>query len=80
MTTEEIYAALSEIFSEAFFRDDIDLRPELTAHDVDGWDSHKQVEIVMATEERFGIRLTSREINRLNRVGDLVALIQEKTG
>jgi acyl carrier protein len=79
MTNDEIYAALTEIFSEVFFRDDLELRPDLTSHDVDGWDSHKQVEIVLATEERFGIQLKTREINRLDNVSDLVALIAQKT-
>jgi acyl carrier protein len=77
--SEEIYSALNAIFEEVFFRDDIKLRPDLTAQDVEGWTSYKQVEIVLATEERFGIRLHSREINGLTCVGDLVDLIAQKT-
>ena len=78
MTSPEIYRALKEIFSEVFLRDDIQLKPQLSARDVHGWDSLRQVEIVIAAEERFGIRLTSREIARLACLGDLVALIQAK--
>jgi acyl carrier protein len=33
----------------------------------------------MAVEERFGIRLQTREIDRLKEVGDLVAVIASKT-
>jgi hypothetical protein len=33
------------------------------AKDVEGWDSFKQVEIIVATQEAFGVKLTSREID-----------------
>ncbi len=39
----EIYQRLTEIFHEVFSRDDITLRPDLTAKDVAGWDSFRQV-------------------------------------
>jgi acyl carrier protein len=49
----EIYAFLTETFHDVFMRDDIVLGPATTAKDVEGWDSFKQIEIVLATEERF---------------------------
>lgn len=79
MTNSEIYAGLDEVFKEVFFRDDIVLTPELTADDVEGWTSFKQVEIILAAEERFGVRLASREIDGLKNVGDLANLIAGKT-
>ena len=47
-TEAEIYGALTEIFRDVFNRDDLALKPELTAKDVPGWDSFKQIEIIMA--------------------------------
>jgi acyl carrier protein len=79
MTETEVYAALGEIFSEVFMRTDIPLSPTLTADDVEGWDSFKQIEIIMATEERFGIKLRTKEIDALGNVGDLARTILEKT-
>jgi acyl carrier protein len=78
MTSEQIYSELSDIFSEIFFRDDIVLRHDLTADEVEGWTSFKQVEIILAVEERFDIRLHSREIDALSCVGDLANAIGEK--
>lgn len=79
MATEaEIYSALTEIFRDVFMRDDLTLRAELTASDVKGWDSFKQIEIIMATEERFGIQMNTREIDSLRNVGDLVRVIESK--
>ena len=74
----EIYGALTEIFHDVFMRDDLKLTPELTAKDVKGWDSFKQIEIIMATEERFGIQLNTREIDSLQNVGDLVRVVESK--
>jgi len=74
----EIYGALTEIFHDVFMRDDLVLTPELSAKDVKGWDSFKQIEIIMATEEKFGIQLNTREIDSLQQVGDLVRVIGSK--
>jgi len=80
MATEaEIYGALSEIFADVFLRDDIKLTPELTAKQVQGWDSFKQIEIIMASEEKWGIKFNTRELDSLRSVGDLVKLVGVKT-
>ena len=79
MTEPEIYAALTEIFYDVFMRDDLVLTPTLTAKDVPGWDSFKQIEIVIATEEKFAMKFHTRELDRLQNVGDLVAVVVAKT-
>ena len=75
----EIYGALTEIFHDVFMRDDIKLSPELTAKQVQGWDSFKQIEIIMASEEKWGIKFNTRELDSLRRVGDLAKLVVAKT-
>jgi len=80
MATEtEIYPALSTIFQDVFLRDDLTLTAELSAKDVPGWDSFKQIEIIMASEEQWKIRFTTRELDALRCVGDLVRVIAAKT-
>lgn len=74
----EIYSALTEIFHEVFMREDLVLTPVLSAKDVDGWDSFKLVEIIIATQEHFGIKLHTRDLDRLQNVGDLVTAIAAK--
>jgi acyl carrier protein len=80
MSETEIYAALGEIFRDVFLQDDIELRPELSAKDVPGWDSFKQIDIILAVEEKYRIKLNTRELDSLNNVGDLVRVITAKTG
>ena len=77
-TEAESIAALTEIFHDVFMRDDLVLTAELNAKDVAGWDSFKQIEIIMATEERFGIKMSTREIDSLQNVGDLVRVVMGK--
>ena len=80
MSDAEIYAALTEIFRDVFLDDDMQLTPALSARDVDGWDSFKQTEIILATETRFGIRLKTQEIDNLSCVGALAGAIANHTG
>jgi acyl carrier protein len=75
----EIYAALTEIFNDVFMVDDMKLTPGLSAQDVPGWDSLKQIEIMVSVEERFGVKLNTKEIDALQNVGDLAAVIARKT-
>ena len=80
MKKTEVYVVLTELFREWFANDDIVLTQATTAEDVEGWDSFNLVNIVIATEARFGIRLQAREVDELRSVGDLVAMIMDKTG
>jgi acyl carrier protein len=77
-TESEVYSALGEIFADVFMRDDIKLSPELTAKQVQGWDSFKQIEIIMASEEKWGIKFNTRELDSLRCVGDLAKMVEAK--
>jgi acyl carrier protein len=79
MTEAEIYVALGEIFQDVFLRDDLTLRPELAAKDVPGWDSFKQIDIILAVEAKYAIKFHTRELDSLHNVGDLVGVISAKT-
>jgi acyl carrier protein len=50
----------------------------MTAADVDGWDSLSHIDLIVAVEKRFRIRLTTGEVRGLNNVGDFIALISRK--
>jgi acyl carrier protein len=78
MSEDAIYLELTGIFHEVFDDDSLVLNPKMTAADVKGWDSFKQVELLMAIQKRFGLKLRSREIDGLNCVGDLADVIKEK--
>jgi acyl carrier protein len=76
MTDEEIYEQLTEIIRDVLMNFDLVLRPDLTADEVDGWNSYKMIEIILAVESHFGMKVKSKELDALENVGDLVALIR----
>ena len=78
MADGDIYAALEEIFRDVFMQDDIKLSPAMTAKDLEGWDSFKQIEIIIAVEGRYGIKFNTRELDSLQSVGDLVRVVAGK--
>ena len=78
MTETQIYAELTDVFRDVLGNDAIVLRPDTTAADVDGWDSHAHVTLVVATEMRFGIRFRTGELEGLHNVCDFVRLIEQK--
>jgi acyl carrier protein len=78
MTEAEIYAGLTELFHDAFGDASLVLTPELSADQVAGWDSVKMVTIILGVEQRFDVRLRSREVDRLKNVGDLAELVKIK--
>ena len=78
MASQEIYKQLTEIFRDLFDDDTIVLTPETTAADIEGWDSFNHINLIVATEARFGIKFRTAELEGLHNVGHLVRLVQEK--
>jgi acyl carrier protein len=79
MLETDVYPALTDIFQDVFMRDGMKLSPDLTARDVPGWDSFKQIEIIIAVEAKFGIQFDVRELDNLKNVGDLARTVVAKT-
>jgi acyl carrier protein len=80
LTTEQIYAKLTDIFRDVFDDDSIVLTPELTAADVPGWDSFNHINLIVATEVAFKIKFKTAELESLRNVGHLVDVIASKVG
>ena len=62
MKKEEIYEALNEVFQEVFDDDSITVNPETTAEDIEDWDSLEHINLVVAIENRFGIKFNMNEV------------------
>lgn len=76
MDESQIYAQLALVFEDVFDMDTIELTPDLSAKEVDGWDSLAHIRLILTVEKSFKIKLSTSEIGRLKDVGDLVALIK----
>jgi acyl carrier protein len=78
VTDAEIYAGLTELFQGVFGDEGMVLTPQTSADQVAGWDSVKMVTIILGVEQHFGVKLRSREVDRLKNVGDLAELVRTK--
>lgn len=75
---EAIYAPLTTIFRDVFDDESLALRPNLTAADVENWDSLSHINLIVAIERGFKIKFTTREVASLKNVSELVDLIRQK--
>ena len=75
MTTTE---RLTPIFRDIFDRDDLVITPALTARDVAEWDSLSHIRLIVAVEKEFGVKFALGELQSLQNVGEMIALIEKK--
>lgn len=78
MTRNEISETLTAIFHEIFNDNSIVLRDDMTAADVENWDSLTHMLMITKVEEVFGIKFKLKELNKLKMVGDLISIIESK--
>jgi acyl carrier protein len=79
MDASKIQAVLQDVFHEVFDDPAIVITPTTTAHDIADWDSFNHVRLIVATEQRFNITLSTTEVADLRNVGELIALIGRHT-
>jgi acyl carrier protein len=78
MEQGQIYSRLTKIFEDVFDEDSIVVTPELSAKDVDTWDSLTHIRLVLTVEKAFKIKFSTSEVGMLQNVGELVRLIEGK--
>jgi len=75
-TTEEIRTGLAEIVNEVAGIPAEDIQMEKSFTDDLDVDSLSMVEVVVAAEEKFGVKIPDDEVKNLKTVGDAVAYIE----
>jgi acyl carrier protein len=68
---------LQQVFRTVFDDPDLVIAPETTANDVDGWDSLSHINLVLSVEQRFQVRLGTKELLTMKNVGDLLTEVQK---
>jgi len=74
----EIKERLQNVFRDVFDDEEIKISDEMTAEDVEEWDSLKHVQLVVASEQEFGVTFKTAEIMELKNVGEFISLIHKK--
>jgi acyl carrier protein len=79
-----VKATVQEIFQEVFEDPNLEISEEMTAHDVERWDSLEHINLIIATENKFIIKFTTAEMSRLKgseqNVGSFIKMIESKLG
>jgi len=70
---------LTKVFRTVFDDDLITLSDEMTADDVDAWDSLSHINLMIAIELAFDIEFKQSEIQSFSNVGELIKGIKNKT-
>ncbi|HBG70177.1 MAG: acyl carrier protein [Bacteroidetes bacterium GWF2_43_63] len=78
MNNEEINSKVQEIFRDVFQAPALVINPEMTANDVDKWDSLTHLTMIAKVEEAFGFRFKLKEMVKMKNVGDMLTIINEK--
>ena len=74
-----IFAQLQEVFRDVFDQPALSIRPEMTAADVEDWDSLTHINLIVATERAFHLKFTTNEVHGMKNVGEFVRLIAHKS-
>ena len=79
MEASDIYARLEKVFRVVFDDETIAIRPELTADQVEDWDSLNNIRLILSIEKSFGIKFSAAQTANLKNVGELAELVRTKT-
>ena len=80
MEINEIKERLTRIFRDVFQEPTLVLNDQMSANDVDKWDSLSHMLMITAVEKEFGIKFKLKDLNKMKNVGNLIETIQSKLG
>ncbi|HOW30168.1 MAG TPA: acyl carrier protein [Bacteroidales bacterium] len=78
MQEREIVEKLEASFRKVFNMNTLEIMREMTANDIDKWDSLTHMLLISEIEDTFEIRFKLKELNRMKNIGDMIDLISEK--
>jgi acyl carrier protein len=78
MEREEIVHKLTPVFRKVFGDTSLEINDELTARDVENWDSLSHMLLISEVENEFGIKFKLKELNKMINVGAMIAIINSK--
>jgi len=71
----EIIGKLTSVFRTVFTNNTLVLTNELSAKDVDGWNSLSHMMLISEIEDVFAIKFKLKDLNKMKNVGDIIEII-----
>ncbi len=78
MERNEIAEKTRKILASVLKHEKFEMKDELTATEVEGWDSLSHITIISEIEEEFKIKFKLKELNKLKNIGSLIEIVQSK--
>lgn len=78
MDKESILVGVQDIFRDVFDEEELVIKNETNAADIEDWDSLAQIRLTVAVEKKFAIKFAFGELQKLNNVGEMLDVIQSK--
>ena len=75
MEKEEILQQLTLIFEQVLKRSDLKIDYNMSAEDIDEWDSLTNMTIISEIEKKWGVHFKFRDIVRMKNIGDMIDVI-----
>ena len=69
---------LQEIFRDIFDDEGLIISEEMSAADIEDWDSLAQINLIIAIEQEFKVKFNLEEISQLKNIGEMINLIENK--
>jgi acyl carrier protein len=78
MEREKVVEKLTGVFREVFNNSSLIVTNELTANDVENWDSLSHMLLITEVENAFSVKFKLKELNKMKNVGDMIDIIISK--
>ena len=75
MTREEVFERLNKVFQEVFDDENIEVNDDTTSEDIDDWDSFEHINLIVAVEEEFSIKIPMGKVVTMKNVGEMADII-----
>ena len=75
MERDGIFEKLNEVFQDVFDDDSITVEEKTTAADIEDWDSLEHINLIVAIENKFGMKFNMGEVSTMKNVGEMVNII-----
>lgn len=75
MTREEVFEKLNKVFQEVFDDETIEVNDDTTSEDIDDWDSFEHINLIVAVEEEFSIKIPMGKVVTMKNVGEMADII-----
>lgn len=75
MQKEEILKKVQDIFIDVLEDDNIVLRYNTTADDIEGWDSLNHIVLIVEIEKEFNFKFKLEEIQSFKNIGEMCDII-----